>query len=102
MYRLAAVVPEGQPYFSASPTFADTQGLAPLDADIQMVRGIPLTGRVTDKATGTPIKGARVEYRPLYPNPNAFDGPRDSSSASGRDGSFTPALPPPGASFSAT
>jgi protocatechuate 3,4-dioxygenase beta subunit len=93
-YQLSAVAPDAQPYFTASPTFSDTQGLAPLDADIQMVRGIPLRGRVTDKETGKPINGVRVEYHPLYPNPNALEGARDSNAFTGRDGNFVVIVAP--------
>ncbi len=93
-YHLSAVAPAGQPYFTASPTLADAPGLASLVADIEMVRGIPLSGRVTDKETGKPIKGVHVEYYPLYPNPNAFDGPRDSAAYTGCDGSFAVVVAP--------
>jgi RNA polymerase sigma factor (sigma-70 family) len=87
-YHLSATAPDGQPYFTASATFSDTQGLGPLDADIQMVRGIPLRGRVTDKETGKPIRGVSVAYHMLYPNPHAFQGARESSAYTGRDGIF--------------
>ncbi len=88
-YDLSATAPDGQPYFTANSTFSDTQGLAPLDANIELVRGIPLRGRVTDKDTGKPIKGAQVEYCPLYPNPNTQHGSRDSSAVAGPNGAFS-------------
>jgi hypothetical protein len=93
-YELSAVAPAGLPYFTASARFEDTQGLGPLDADIQMVRGIQVRGRVTDKSTGKPIKAGGVAYHPLYPNVSTQQGPRDSNARIGRDGSFVVVVAP--------
>jgi RNA polymerase sigma factor (sigma-70 family) len=91
----------GQPYFTSSFHFADTPGLTGLTADIELVQGIPLHGRITDKATGKPIVNAGVEYHPLYPSPYGRDGVF-SLGRTGRDGSFTlVVLPGPGV-FGAT
>jgi RNA polymerase sigma factor (sigma-70 family) len=96
-YHVTATPGDGQPYFTASARFADAPGFAPLDADIQLVRGIPLSGRVTDKDTEKPIRGAQVEYHPVYPNTNAQGGPRESTATAGADGTFTlVVLPGPG------
>jgi RNA polymerase sigma factor (sigma-70 family) len=72
----------------------DPPGLDPLTGDIEMVQGgITVRGKVTDKATGKPVAQARVEYYPLYPNPNVnkkLDGawwPR-SEVTTGSDGSY--------------
>jgi hypothetical protein len=66
-YRLLAVPVQGEPYFMANASIADTPGLAPLDADIQLARGALVSGRVTDKSTGKPIQGARVDATPSIP-----------------------------------
>ena len=38
------------------------------NADIDMVQGLTVRGKVTDKATGKPVARARVEYEPVFPN----------------------------------
>jgi RNA polymerase sigma factor (sigma-70 family) len=90
----------GQPFFTVSVQFADTPGLTPLTADIELVRGIPLRGRLTDQTTGKAIAKARVDYRPLYPSPygrNFDHGGASSSATTDPDGSFAlVVLPGPG------
>jgi RNA polymerase sigma factor (sigma-70 family) len=98
---LAVRPPDGQLYFQRQIGVHDTPGLAPLTVDIDMVRGLPVRGKVTDKVTGKPVAHAMVEYRPLYANPhvNKLSGmwtPR-SESITGRDGSYVlTVLPGPG------
>jgi RNA polymerase sigma factor (sigma-70 family) len=101
-YRLALKPPAGQLYFQRRAEIRDTQGLAPLTADIDMVQGLTVRGKVTDKATGKPVARCRVEYRPFYPNPyvNAKLAGRwspESEAATGADGSYgVTVLPGPG------
>src|SRR5262249_20220747 len=82
--------------------FTDTTGLTPLTADIELVPGIPLRGRVTDKATGKPIPQAVVTCYPLYPNayPRKLAGKYQlahSKTITGQDGSYClAAFPGPG------
>ena len=45
----------------------DTPGLGALTRDIELVRGLTVRGRVTDK-DGKPVPGARLEYHPLGGN----------------------------------
>jgi protocatechuate 3,4-dioxygenase beta subunit len=70
-YRVSAVPADGQPYFMADLGIADTRGLEPITADIDLFPGVPVLARVTDQATGKPVVGARVRYYPLRPNPHA-------------------------------
>jgi hypothetical protein len=58
-----------QPYFFASVAVKDTEGLEPITADLEMVRGIPFEGKVLDGETGKPALG-HISYYPLHPNPN--------------------------------
>jgi RNA polymerase sigma factor (sigma-70 family) len=46
---------------------ADTAGFDPITHDTELHRGVVVSGRVTDKATGRPVK-ARVVYSPLITN----------------------------------
>ncbi len=45
----------------------DGPGFAPLRADFDLPRGVVLTGRITDKRTGEPVRG-HVFHRPLWSN----------------------------------
>src|SRR5262249_49792496 len=97
--------PVGKPYFSRSVRIADTTGLDPVQADIDLVTGILVRGRVTHAVTGKPIPGARVHYNPLYPNPAVrLFGPDGAGispcswTQAGADGSYSLViLPGPGA-----
>jgi hypothetical protein len=64
-----SATPTGQLYFSAGIRFPDAPGLDPIRGDIELVSGIVVQGRVTHRATGQPIAGAKVHYNPLVPNP---------------------------------
>jgi RNA polymerase sigma factor (sigma-70 family) len=68
-YPLVANPPDGL-YFQRWVDVRDTEGLAALTADIELVRGLTVRGKVTDKATGKPIAKARVYYHPISVNPN--------------------------------
>jgi beta-lactamase regulating signal transducer with metallopeptidase domain/protocatechuate 3,4-dioxygenase beta subunit len=60
-----------QPYFrSAAVEVPDSPGLGPVSLDFKLTRGIWISGRVTDKATGAPAL-AQVFYLPTSANPNA-------------------------------
>jgi protocatechuate 3,4-dioxygenase beta subunit len=106
-YRLFAAPTQGELYFSGGTQVTDKAGLGPLTADIDIVPGIPCRGRVTDKATGKPVRGY-VGYVPIWGNPNAADVTRHgyhgehlralSEAPVSPDGSFTCCvLPGPGA-----
>jgi hypothetical protein len=69
-YYVTLTPPEGELFFTHGMIIPDNLGLAPINADLEMVRGIPLRGRVTDKVSGKPVEGY-VGYFPLYTNPNA-------------------------------
>jgi RNA polymerase sigma factor (sigma-70 family) len=48
---------------------ADTLGLEPLTVDFDLDRGVAIKGRLTDKATGKPVRGY-LNFIPLADNPN--------------------------------
>jgi RNA polymerase sigma factor (sigma-70 family) len=83
---------------------ADTPGLEPLTVDFDLDRGIAIMGRLTDKATGKPVRGY-LTFIPLADNPNAKNYTElgklqiiasDEAQAKG-DGQFTvTAIPGPG------
>jgi hypothetical protein len=105
-YAVFATPDLGGLYFVSSRTVPDQAGLGPIQVDLQLVRGIPFRGKVTDQATGKPVR-AVVSYFPIYPNANASAVPgygaggaigAYSSDTTGNDGSFTcVVLPGPGA-----
>jgi RNA polymerase sigma factor (sigma-70 family) len=66
-YRLLAKPADGLS-FQRRVTLQDAPGLDPLTCDIELVRGLTVRGRVTDKATGQPVAAALVDYHPLGGN----------------------------------
>ena len=55
------------PYLSWSARIKDTEGLAPIRHDIQMTRGIVVTGRLIDRESGKAVGGS-VRFAPLPDN----------------------------------
>jgi RNA polymerase sigma factor (sigma-70 family) len=105
-YTLHPVPTKGELYFLSGTRVADTAGVGPLTADLELVPGIPCRGRITDRATGKPVRGY-VGYFPAYGNPDAAELTRNgyggqhlqglSESPVGPDGSFACCvLPGPG------
>jgi RNA polymerase sigma factor (sigma-70 family) len=88
----------GAPYFCTTKFGnADTPGLDPITVDFALERGVAVTGRVTDKATGLPVRG-EVIYYPLADNANLKDftdfaprgiGPTEWQGKIAADGTFT-------------
>jgi RNA polymerase sigma factor (sigma-70 family) len=102
----------GAPYMHRFDEVGDTDGFVPTVHDTELYRGVVVSGQVTDKSTGRPVR-ARVVYAPLYNNKNygstpGYDHPRtqltlwvDSREmTTGADGRFRlTALPGSGALF---
>jgi RNA polymerase sigma factor (sigma-70 family) len=75
-YPVAVGGKPGVPYFDASNwEIADTPGLEPLTLDFELDRGVEVTGRLTDKATGKPVPG-EVRYFERGDNPVARERPK--------------------------
>ncbi len=68
--RLIVVPNDDQPYLMRLVSLPDPEGLGPITADIKLHRGIWITGRVTEKATGKPVL-AQMYYLPFHSNPFA-------------------------------
>jgi RNA polymerase sigma factor (sigma-70 family) len=100
-YNLTVKPGDGR-YLQRTVLLKGAPGLGALTRDIDLVRGLTLRGKVTDKATGRPVAGARVDYHPSLGNshvmaklPGRWD-PR-SETITGPDGSYTlTVLPGPG------
>jgi len=102
----------GAPHMHRFEDVGDTEGFAPVTRDIDLLAGIVVSGQVTDRATGRPVR-ARVVYAPLLNNPHfrttpGYNRPRmqftywvDSREMiTGPDGRYQlTALPGPGALF---
>jgi RNA polymerase sigma factor (sigma-70 family) len=58
-----------QPYCASSRQVDDSAGYQPMIVDFQVVKGVVVTGRLTDRATGRPVQGW-VAYAALRDNPN--------------------------------
>lgn len=63
-----------QPYFASVKRVSDSPGLDPVRLDFELKRGIPVQGRVTDRATGQPVR-ATVDYFAFITNPNLRQAP---------------------------
>ncbi len=62
------------PYLWLAKTLGPTAGLEPATVDLALLRGTVVTGRVTDKKTGKPIKGG-ISYATLSGNKHVRDLP---------------------------
>jgi RNA polymerase sigma factor (sigma-70 family) len=72
-YVLSAGGGKGVPYFDVTKFgIADTPGREPLTVDFELERGLEITGRLTDRATGKPVRG-HVHYFTPPTNPNLKD-----------------------------
>jgi RNA polymerase sigma factor (sigma-70 family) len=67
-YGLVAQPEVGQGYFADQCCVHEQAGAAELTEDLFLVRGIALSGKLTNQSTGKPPKTARVEYYPLSSN----------------------------------
>ena len=95
-YSIRAHPPDGLPYFAGLvqiPTGPGRRGL--VRADVELERGVAVSGRVADAATGRPV-GGYVYYMPLTSNPNVngFKGSLPPHATLDGNGRYTlPALP---------
>jgi protocatechuate 3,4-dioxygenase beta subunit len=57
--RRYCIVAEGESHFNCTKNdVADTPGLEPITVDFELERGVVIHGRLTDKATGRPVRGS--------------------------------------------
>jgi RNA polymerase sigma factor (sigma-70 family) len=102
----------GSEYMHRFEEVGDTEGFAPITQDLDLLRGVVVSGQVIDRSTGRPVR-ARVVYAPLMNNPHFASTPGyarpqmhftyrvDSREMiTGRDGRYQlTALPGPGGLF---
>ena len=74
---LTTVAPKGRPYLQAMRQVRNDLALQPTEAAFTLKRGVWLTGRVTERATGRPVR-AQVNYFVFTDNPHAAEA-RDFS-----------------------
>jgi len=65
--RLLAVPNDNQPYFMREIPIPETEGLDPINVQVEMHRGIWITGKVVDKVTREPVM-ASLKYLPFLSN----------------------------------
>jgi hypothetical protein len=70
--KIMVAPPSDQPYVAPGLEVPDSPGLDPVTVDIEMKRAIWIEGRLTDKATGKPLRGY-VTYAVRSGNPNLHD-----------------------------
>jgi hypothetical protein len=85
------------PYFAAEVTVPRTPGTGPIRLDINLTRGVRISGRILDRSTGKPVRG-RVEYLGFDDNPHRGLDPDPSRRRRIRftnvDGVFRLVVPP--------
>ena len=59
---------DDQPYFMRNIPVPDPPGIEPVSMEIDLHRGIWITGKVTDKKTGQPVKDVPLHYLPFLEN----------------------------------
>lgn len=72
--KIKLLPPADLPYVVVGTTVADDPGLGPVTVNFDLKRAVWIEGKLTDKATGLPVRGA-VEYYAMYDNPNRADYP---------------------------
>jgi protocatechuate 3,4-dioxygenase beta subunit len=66
---IAVVLQDDRPYFPSNRVkVPETPGLGPVTLDFKLTRGLWITGRVTDQATGKPVE-SQLFYSPFLSNP---------------------------------
>lgn len=91
---------KGRPYLSQRvDRTIESVGAEPVTIDFELARGVVMRGRITDAATGEPVRGS-VAYLPYSDNPYARAAPGVGGAGQGvwteRDGSYeTVGLPGP-------
>jgi RNA polymerase sigma factor (sigma-70 family) len=88
----------GGTYFYTPREVRDTPGREPITADFELERGILVHGRLTDKATGKPVRG-HIFYTPLAENTQlkkypGFAAISVNAADTEKDGSFSVAVVP--------
>ena len=70
-------VADDQPYVRVTKPVGDPQGLGPVQADVELKRGVWVAGRVINRSSGRPAK-AIVHYLAFRDNPHLKDYPEAS------------------------
>ena len=73
-----------EPYFPIERVLDRVAGFGPITCDFALRRGRWITGKVTNRETKAPIKGAVVEYLPLRDNEHAKDYPNYDPNIAGQ------------------
>ncbi|MFI5454408.1 MAG: sigma factor-like helix-turn-helix DNA-binding protein [Isosphaerales bacterium] len=71
LYQLHAFPRPGvDPFLGATVNLTDTAGLEPIETVLELPRGVIVTGRLIDKATGRPVWPSQVHHAELPSNQN--------------------------------
>jgi RNA polymerase sigma factor (sigma-70 family) len=80
------------PFLGARFKVTDTEGLKPIETTIELPRGVVVTGRLIDPATGRPVRTGQITYVKLPTNPSPGDSGQSRTSPS--DPAFRLTVPP--------
>ena len=100
VYRIRAYPRTGiDPFLGKTITVTDTEGLKPIEATLELIRGVIVVGRLVDEATGRPVFAGASQYFKLPTNPNEggtnqMDGGGRAAHLSVTDPAFRLTVPP--------
>ena len=92
-YQIKAFPPEGQPYVVTQMMLEQTKDAVSERADVRVLRGVVIRGKVLAQGSNRPLSGASVQYIASRRRDHVLDG-WQAVVASKEDGSFQIALPP--------
>ena len=80
------------PFLGARINVTDTEGLKPIETTLELPRGVIITGRLIDPATGRPVRAGQISYVKLPTNPHPGDN--NQARTSPIDPTFRLTVPP--------
>jgi protocatechuate 3,4-dioxygenase beta subunit len=69
VFKITAIPRDDQCYFMQDARLADADSAAATTNDFDLHRGVWITGKVTNAATGEPVEGTRINFLPYLSNP---------------------------------
>ena len=83
--QLIILPSDGMPFLTRTLKVPDPNGLGPIEMQIELNRGVLITGRVTDKVTGVGVPDCRLNYLPYRSNEFALKTPEFGIDENGQD-----------------
>jgi beta-lactamase regulating signal transducer with metallopeptidase domain len=92
-FKIVAYARDGEPYIRCETSLAWPKGAVEQSVEVKLRRGVILRGKVVEEPSGKPVAGANISYYQTYRNNPLYLASYNRDAASGRDGTFTLAVP---------